>query len=75
MWLERTAPFKRVRNAGRPEKMFWEIIGRLFGVYVIGRAFCVAWSFLKSFAFPMLGWRLNLRSYGEWAGKIMTWGP
>ena len=55
--------------------MLWEIIGRLFGVYVIGKALCMAWSFLKSFVFPVVGWRLNLKSYGEWAGKLKFGRP
>lgn len=47
--------------------MVWELIGKIFAVYVLARALISIWQNLRAYFFPLLGWRINYKSYGEWA--------
>jgi len=47
--------------------MVWEVIGKLFAVYILARILLSIWKKLRAFFFPLLGWRINYKSYGQWA--------
>ena len=48
--------------------MVWEIIGKLFALYVVAKVLVGIWKYLRGYFFPLLGWRINYKSYGDWAG-------